>query len=395
MPTVISKFSPAPLRGSPFRGQHQRTGEAGSAVFLNASLAAGLTRRGVLACLAAGACWPAWARSTGDDLLASWAEAGRYHAGRLRVGAEGAQVRARIELPTRAHGLALEADGAVLVAARRPGDWLLRWRPDSGAAQWFWVDDDRRLNGHVLPSTDGRSVWTTETNQDDAAGLIGVRDARTLKKTGEWATQGMDPHEMLVLPEALGRVPAGALLVANGGIPTQSETGRSHRDLSRMDPSLVALDPASGALLGQWRLPDPRLSVRHLAWDPVGRRVGIALQAEHDDEAVRRDAPLLATWDGTTLRAAPPMVDTRGYGGDICARAGGGFWLSATRANALLGLDAQGAIAERVALPSAGALAAQPGHAWAGGAAATWHDGQRQALSAALQLDNHWVSART
>ncbi len=389
---ATSPLAPAPLRGFPVRGQQPRTGEAGSAVFLDASCVAGLTRRAALAWLAAGLAAPALASGPGHRLIASWAERGQHFAGLLRVDGARVSVLEQRPLPTRAHGLAIEADGAVLVAARRPGDWLLRWRPQGGEPQWHWVDDDRRLNGHVLPSGDGRSVWTTETDQSDASGLIGVRDPRSLEKTAEWATLGMDPHEMLVLPEALGRFPAGTLLVANGGIPTQSETGRSHRDLSRMDPSLVALYPASGAPLDQWRLDDPRLSVRHLAWDPVSRRVGIALQAEHDDEAARRDAPLLATWDGSALKASPPMTGALGYGGDICARAGGGFWLSATRANALLGLSPDGVIAERVALPSAGALAAQAGHAWAGGAAAVWSDGQRQAWPAALQIDNHWVS---
>ncbi|QIM54794.1 DUF1513 domain-containing protein [Hydrogenophaga crocea] len=356
---------------------------------------AGLTRRALLAWLGAAACAPAFAQDGGTLLAASWLEGDRHLAGLLRLDGTGLQVQAALALPTRAHGLAVESgDGApsVLLAARRPGDWLLRWQPASGHTTWHWVDDDRVLNGHVRRSPDGRAVWTTETDQADASGLIGVRDAATLRKTGEWRTHGMDPHAMLVLPEALGGLAAGTLVVANGGIPTQSETGRSHRDLSRMDPSLVALHPGTGALLGQWRLGDPRLSIRHLAFDPVGRRVGIALQAEHDDEARRRDAPLLATWDGRALTAAPPMAGALGYGGDICARAGGGFWLSATRANQLLGLSPQGELVDRIALPAAGALAAREGHAWAGGDAALWRD-VGSAPATALRFDNHWALA--
>jgi len=353
---------------------------------------AGLSRRALLAWLGAAACAPAFAQAGETRLAATWLDQGRYLAGLLRLTGSGLSVLATQALPTRAHGLAAEADGGVLVAARRPGDWLLRWHPASGRTTWHWVDDDRVLNGHVRRSGDGRAVWTTETDQADASGLIGVREPDTLHKTGEWRTHGMDPHAMLVLPLALGDVPAGALIVANGGIPTQSETGRSHRDLTRMDPSLVALHPVSGALLGQWRLPDPRLSIRHLAFDPVGACVGIALQAEHDDEAARRDAPLLATWDGRALTAAPPLAGALGYGADICARAGGGFWLSATRANQVLGLSPAGAVVARIDLPAAGPLAAREGHAWAGGAAAMWQDAGT-APATALRFDNHWITA--
>lgn len=355
---------------------------------------AGLTRRGALALLGAMA-WPlAQARGglAGTELLATWFTGERQFAGRLLLTAEALQVREQTELPTRAHGLARWPDGSVLIAARRPGDWLLRWHPRSGARTWHWVHDDRRLNGHVHRSLDGQSVWTTETDQADARGLIGVRDARTLDKTGEWSTHGMDPHAALLLPAAVGEWPAGTLLVANGGIPTQSETGRSHRDLARMDPSLVALDPRTGALLGQWRLDDPRLSIRHLAYDPVSGCVGVALQAEHDQAAQRQDAPLLATWDGRALRLAPPTVGAGGYAGDICARAGGGFWLSATRSDALLALSAEGVLLQRVALPAASALVSGAGPAWAGGAFAVWQ-GAGRAPASALRLDNHWVLA--
>lgn len=355
----------------------------------------GITRRDALLVLGALAAWPARAGAPAP-LVATWLKEGRHQAGCLLLDGDRLQVRQTIDLPTRAHGLAIEADGSVLVAARRPGDWLLRWHPSRGTAQWFWVDDDRRLNGHVLRAPRGAAggsgtVWTTETDQADAGGLIGVRDAATLAKRAEWRTHGMDPHALLVLPEPVGDVPAGVLLVANGGIPTQSETGRSHRDLTRMDPSLVALDASDGRLLGQWRLPDPRLSIRHLAFDPASRQVGIALQAEHDDETARRDAPLLAIWNAQGLRTAPAMPQAMGYGGDVCARAGGGFLVSATRAHAVLATDAAGRLVGRTPLRDAGALAKVGAHGWGAGSQALRVDGLTLATPGPLRVDNHWA----
>jgi len=355
------------------------------------------TRRQVLLTLGALACWPARAEVPAQ-LLATWVSEGRHQAGRLLVQGSAVSIRETIDLPTRAHGLAVEADGGVLVVARRPGDWLLRWHPARAKAQWCWVDDDRRLNGHVLRAplnaADGvGTVWTTETDQADSMGLIGVRDAATLDKRAEWRTHGMDPHAMLVLPERVGDVPAGALLVANGGIPTQSETGRSHRDLTRMDPSLVALDARDGRLIGQWRLPDPRLSIRHLAFDPVSRQVGIALQAEHDDHAVRRDAPLLAIWGADGLQAAPDTPHGMGYGGDICSRTGGGFLVSASRAHAVLAVDAEGRVVQRIPLHNAVALASSDA-GWLGAGSQALAVGSLQvSVSLPLRVDNHWVNA--
>jgi len=323
-------------------------------------------------------------------LVATWAVENRYEVGLLSRPSPNTDTPHRLALPSRAHGVWTEPQGTVLVAARRPGDWLLRWHPTTGQADWHWIDDDRQLNGHVMRSPDGQGIWTTETDQADASGLIGVRTPTTLAKQDEWPTHGMDPHAMLVLPQAMGAVPAGSLLVANGGIPTQSETGRSHRDIARMDPSLVALDPGSGQLLGQWRLDDARLSIRHLAFDAVHRRVGIALQAEHDDEAHRRDAPLLATWDGERLRAAPPVVGGMGYGGDICARPGGGFLVSATRADQVLCFDAAGHLMERLALAGAGALASQRASWWAAGARTLLAGMPRAIKPWPMRVDNHW-----
>ena len=54
-----------------------------------------------------------------------------------------------------------------------------------------------------------------------------------------------------------------------------------------MNSSLVRLDGDTGALLGRWRLHDPRLRLRHLAGHPGRKVLGIALQAEHDDTSAQ------------------------------------------------------------------------------------------------------------
>ena len=118
----------------------------------------------------------------------------------------------------------------------------------------------------------------------------------------------------------------GASLLANAGIPRISDGTK--RDLYMMAPSLVRLDGHTGELLGQWCLPDPRLSLRHLAWsrtvrpsadDAIKPLLGVALQAEHDDPSVRNEAPTLAVRDGNNLRIPTCSILAGGYADDIAA----------------------------------------------------------------------------
>ena len=302
-----------------------------------------LTVSGVASLATQPSAWAASARQSpaATRLAAAWESAAGYQVGVLDVGvpapaagASALNIRAAIDLPTRAHGLLREPGGTVLAVARRPGDWLLRWRPDRTALAWSWVEPGRALNGHVLYSADGRTLYTTETDLETGTGLIGLRDAATLAKTGEWPTAGMDPHELLLDSD-------GSLIVANGGIPSRLETGRAKTQLQRMDPSLVRLDTRSGEVRGQWRLADPRMSIRHIAWgatSAAGPRLhGIALQAEHDDPTAKAAAPVLAVFDGRKLQPWTTGTDAvagrplAGYGGDIAAIAGG-FAVSCPRA---------------------------------------------------------------
>jgi hypothetical protein len=371
------------------------------------------------------------ALSQDATLLAAWRHEAQEFMGLVRLDGASWRVHRQLSLPTRAHGLWAEADGALLAVARRPGDWLLRWRPGADAAgqpsegttQWRWIEDDRRFNGHVIASTnrpqEPGTLWTTETELEDGQGLLGVRDAARLEKRDEWPTHGRDPHQLLALPRAVGRFPAGTLMVANGGIPTLPETGRAklldqRLKQQRMDASLVALHPGTGELLGQWRLADPYLSIRHLAFDAHAGRLGTALQAEHPDPQARHAAPVLAVWDGKALRAAEAQPALQGYGGDIVALpktmvgggdgGDGGFAVSCARADALALFDANGRWRETRPYPGAYALAGQADQVWLGGEPDILHmdgSGPRhpvQNLRAAQDglgewhWDNHWVA---
>ncbi|WP_297395478.1 DUF1513 domain-containing protein [Hydrogenophaga sp.] len=353
-----------------------------------------LSRRQWLVAAAAMGLAPAWAARNSTRLISAWQTPSEHRIGVIAVDGARWSVQRSLAVPTRAHGLLLEAGGSVLATARRPGDWLLRWHPASGQTQWHWIEDDRRFNGHAVASPDGRTLWTTETDLDNAQGRLAKRDAKTLEKSAEWATQGMDPHELIVLPQRVGEIPAGSLLVANGGIPTLPETGRSKRQLDRMDASLVALDPRDGAVLGQWRLDDPYLSIRHLAWDPVSRTVGIALQAEHPDAEAKRRAPVFAAWNGQRLQAARGQPAVQGYGGDICALPEGGFVVSCPRADALALFGADARWSQNLAHREAYALAADQGHWWASGAEGVWcaPEGHEARSAERLQIDNHWTA---
>jgi hypothetical protein len=333
-------------------------------------------------------------------LVAAWQTQYAHHLGLIDVDAMQWRVTRSLAVPTRAHGLAVEAGGSVLAMARRPGDWLLRWHPTTDDTQWHWIEGDRCFNGHIAANPQGDTLLTTETDLETAQGLIGVRDRLSLEKTGEWPTQGMDPHALMVLPQALGRIPAGSLIIANGGIPALPETGRAKHDLGRMDASLVALSPQTGAVLGQWRLADPYLSIRHLAWDPTSRRLGIALQAEHRDATQRLAAPVLAVWDGAQLQPSMGQPDLQGYGGDICARPGGGFVVSCPRADALALFTPAAAWRHNQPHRDGCALTAKAGQWWASGADGVLTMAPPQTTTVAhaavarerFQFDNHWLN---
>jgi uncharacterized protein len=309
-------------------------------------------------------------------------------------------VRWSAALPSRAHGLTAERDGSLLAVAMRPGTWLLRCDAQGRVARRLSIDDEpggQRFDGHAVASADGAWLYTTQTDPS-GRGFVAVRERDSLRKVEQWPTHGADPHQLVLDAR-------GDLMLANGGILRTSD-GRK-RDLDRMASSLVQLDGRNGTLRGQWQLDDARLSLRHLAWgrprDGAAPLLGIALQAEHDEPAQRRAAPLLALWDGHALRTAP-AGDGAGYAGDIAAAGPGGFAVSNHKVRrAFVWWPQQAAVLQpfaeldepyALAAPHSGADADAVLLACAAGVA-RWHPQQAPQMlrwPAPMALDNHWVA---
>lgn len=324
-----------------------------------------------------------------------------YHAGVLVAdwGRKKLDILHSVPLPTRPHGLLPEADGSLLVAGVRPGTWLMRIDPEGKVARQIDIESSSNvlLNGHAIVAKDGDVVFTTETDFASGRGKIGVRDRVTLNKLDEWESGGLEPHQVLLDSD-------GQLLVANGGIP-RNRADKKY-DLQRMDSSLVRLDARSGKRLRQWKLADSRLSLRHMAWStaPDGeRRLGIAMQAEHDEATLRSRAPLLAVLEKEELIVPTRANDGFGYGGDIAAAYNGGFVVSSNQAG-LAQLWHPGAadkLTPVVELQEAYAMAEWNGPKPGGGVLVStalglvrWHVAAKPVFLAwpkPMALDNHWA----
>lgn len=193
----------------------------------------------------------------------------------------------RALLPDRAHGLAYSAATDHIAAfARRPGTYMMivARRGLSGPVV-ITAAEGRHFYGHGCFSPDGRILYACENDFDGGRGVIGLYDARDrYRRIGEFASQGIGPHDLSISDD--GRL----LIVANGGIETHPDFGRTKLNLDRMEPSLALLDARDGQLVQKHALPAhlSKLSTRHVDTDGQGR-IWFACQYE----GARDDRPPL------------------------------------------------------------------------------------------------------
>jgi len=199
--------------------------------------------------------------------------AARRHDSRFEavvLDAQGHDVAALV-LPDRGHSFAIDAPRARAVAfGRQPGFYALAFTLPGGAALGALpLPEGRHYFGHGTFSPDGTRLYATENDYEGERGVIGVYDATPgaqWRRLGEFDCGGIGPHEVVMLAD--GRT----LCVANGGLLTHPDFGKTPLNLSTMRPSLAYLDSRDGRLLGNITLPPElhQLSIRHLVVDGSG-----------------------------------------------------------------------------------------------------------------------------
>lgn len=317
-------------------------------------------------------------------LLAAWQlPNGGYQVGVLNtMGVDQSDiytVELGVDLPTRPHGLMHLQGDDYLVLARRPGDWMMRLNIQTGETARTWQEESHHLNGHSV--LHGDRLYTTETDLLLGSGVVGVRHPHSFELLDRWPTHGRDPHELLVLPNGGLGIEEPILLVANGGIHTHADMGRTQFNEMPMNSSVVALHLHSGRVLKQWTLRDSRLSLRHMAVHAHGV-VGIAMQAHHNTANLQQASPVLALLDTKGLRAVAESGNVKGYAGDIAATPDG-FVVSCTKNNSVAWFDVQGRLLGTKRADAACALASEGEQVWLG--QQTGHSNHH------FKLDNHWL----
>ncbi|NUS69611.1 MAG: DUF1513 domain-containing protein [Ensifer adhaerens] len=241
----------------------------------------------------AGAAWVAslaperaFALTRADAVFASafMAPDGSYGVATLT---EAGEIIDRTALPARAHGMAYSPVSHRTVAfARRPGTYAMVLATDGGAEPVvIAAAEGRHFYGHGCFSADGKLLYATENDFAANRGMVGIYDGSNhFARIGEFPTYGIGPHDMTL--SADGKL----LAIANGGIETHPDFGRTKLNLDHMEPSLTLVDTATGALVQKHGLPDDlsRLSTRHVDIGPKGE-VWFACQYE----GARNDLPPL------------------------------------------------------------------------------------------------------
>jgi hypothetical protein len=294
----------------------------------------------------------------------------------------------QVALPARSHGMAFsKVTGNTVAFARRPGTYAMIFDP-KGKAEPIIITarEGRHFYGHGAFSPDGRLLYASENDFDGNRGMIGIYDARNrFARIGEYQTYGTGPHDVTVSDDSR------FLIIANGGIETHPDFGRTKLNLDHMEPSLTLIDAATGRLIEKHVLPAQyaEVSTRHVDIDANGK-IWFACQYEGRRNALPPLIGHFAKGEDLTFVSLPDET-TRALGNYVGA-------IAVNRRENLVGvtspingaavtLDAKtGAVLKVESIADAAGIAAA-----ATGFAVSSYGGQFKGLQSEVAWDQHIV----
>lgn len=196
---------------------------------------------------------------------------------------------AQLQLPARGHDVTTcPVTRRLVIFARRPGTFAIVFDRSGQALNTITSIEGRHFFGHGVFSPDGKLLYATENDFEKARGTIGIYDATDgFKRLGEFSAGGVGPHDIVLSGDGT------ILCIANGGIETHPDFGRTKLNLTTMQPNLCWIERETGTIVARHELPPDlhQLSLRHLAFG-ADNKVWVGGQYQG---AVDTPAPLLAS----------------------------------------------------------------------------------------------------
>ncbi len=224
----------------------------------------------------------------------------------------------------RGHGLAQNPSNLsqVVMFARRPGTLGLVYDIERAqVVHQFHSPANHHMNGHGCFSQDGQYLYCAESDYKNGQGVITVRQTSDYALVSQFASHGIGPHE-------IGLMPGGkTLAIANGGLLTHPDTGREVLNADAMRSTLSYVNVQNGELVNELTLTEPKSSIRHLDIAADGT-VALAIQAQrfamnHQKLVSLAAVHKVADSQLTELTATDPLIEKlEDYMGSvrICAK---------------------------------------------------------------------------
>jgi hypothetical protein len=161
----------------------------------------------------------------------------------------------------------------------------------------------RLFYGHGAFSPDGAQLFATETDKArDDAGVIAVRDGRTMALLGEFPSHGVGPHDCRLIDGG------ATMVIANGGHPIGGAVA----------PSVTYVDVKSQKLLERLELDVPTVNAGHLHVARDGSLVLVSAPRDGlPDQATKQRGALSLRAPGRPLaRVQQPAATVAGMLGE-------------------------------------------------------------------------------